>query len=99
MIAGRAVSALRLWSSAVSPPLQAPAPQPVVTFVFPAGAQQGKTIEATINGKLFKDMDLAKEMLKRGKLHIFSLPTRAPRPAEPAAVMRPAVPAPTTTML
>ncbi len=34
---------------------QAPQPQPVVTFVFPAGAQQGKTIEATINGKDFQN--------------------------------------------
>jgi heterodisulfide reductase subunit B len=32
------------------------------------------------NRKLFKDMDLAVEMLKHKKLHIFSLPTRAPRP-------------------
>ena len=32
-------------------PGQALPPQPVVSFVFPAGAQQGKTIEATINGK------------------------------------------------
>jgi len=30
-------------------------PQPVVTFVFPAGAQRGKTVEATINGKDFQN--------------------------------------------
>jgi hypothetical protein len=34
---------------------QAQPPQPVVTFVFPCGAQQGKTIEATINGKDFQN--------------------------------------------
>lgn len=30
-------------------------PQPVITFVFPAGVQQGKTVEATINGKDFQN--------------------------------------------
>jgi hypothetical protein len=30
-------------------------PQPVVTFVFPAGAQRGATVEATINGKDFQN--------------------------------------------
>ncbi len=34
---------------------QAQPPQAVVTFVFPAGAQRGKTIEATINGKDFQN--------------------------------------------
>jgi hypothetical protein len=34
---------------------QPPQPQPVVTFVFPAGAQQGQTIEATINGRDFQN--------------------------------------------
>jgi hypothetical protein len=34
---------------------QAQPPQPVVTFVFPAGAQRGRTIEATINGKDFQN--------------------------------------------
>jgi heterodisulfide reductase subunit B len=33
-----------------------------------------------VTGNPFKDMDLAIEMLKRNKLHIFSLPTRAPKP-------------------
>jgi hypothetical protein len=35
-------------------------PQPVVTFVFPAGAQRGKTIEATINGKDFQNANGAR---------------------------------------
>jgi heterodisulfide reductase subunit B len=35
-----------------------------------------------VTGKLFKDMDLAVEMLKRNKLHIFSLPTRPPKPGK-----------------
>jgi hypothetical protein len=30
-------------------------PQPVVTFMFPAGAQQGQTIEAQINGRDFQN--------------------------------------------
>jgi hypothetical protein len=30
-------------------------PQPVATFVFPAGAQRGATVEATINGKDFQN--------------------------------------------
>jgi len=30
-------------------------PQPVVTFVFPAGASRGQTVEATINGKDFQN--------------------------------------------
>jgi hypothetical protein len=34
---------------------EAQQPQPVVTFVFPAGAQRGQTIEATINGKDFQN--------------------------------------------
>ena len=34
---------------------QAQPPQPVVTFVFPAGAQRGQTVEATINGKDFQN--------------------------------------------
>ncbi len=35
-----------------------------------------------VTGNLFKDMDLAVEMLKRNKLHIFSLPTRPPKPGQ-----------------
>jgi hypothetical protein len=34
---------------------QAQPPQPAVTFVFPAGAERGKTVEATINGKDFQN--------------------------------------------
>ncbi len=34
---------------------QPPPPQPVVTWVFPAGASRGQTIEATINGKDFQN--------------------------------------------
>lgn len=34
---------------------QAQPPQPTVTFVFPAGAERGKTVEATINGKDFQN--------------------------------------------
>ena len=34
---------------------QPPQPQPVVTFVFPAGAPRGQTIEATINGRDFQN--------------------------------------------
>lgn len=30
-------------------------PQPVVTFVFPAGAARSQTVEATINGKDFQN--------------------------------------------
>jgi heterodisulfide reductase subunit B len=39
-----------------------------------------------VTGNVFKDMDLAVEMLKRNKLNIFSLPTRAPKPGKVAAV-------------
>ena len=39
-----------------------------------------------VNGNLFKDMDLAWEMLKRNKLHLVSLPTRPPRPGKVAPV-------------
>jgi hypothetical protein len=38
-----------------SQPVQAQPPQPVVTFVFPAGASRGQTVEATINGKEFQN--------------------------------------------
>ena len=34
---------------------QPPQPQPVVTFVFPAGASRGQTVEATINGRDFQN--------------------------------------------
>jgi heterodisulfide reductase subunit B len=43
-----------------------------------------------VTGNLFKDMDLALEMFKRNKLHIFALPTRPPRPGK----VRPVEPAP-----
>ena len=33
---------------------QPPQPQPVITFVFPAGASRGQTVEATINGRDFQ---------------------------------------------
>ncbi len=36
-------------------PAEAQPPQPVITFVFPAGAQQGQTVEATINGREFQN--------------------------------------------
>ncbi|MGQ9574590.1 MAG: hypothetical protein ACUVUC_04675 [Thermoguttaceae bacterium] len=36
---------------AVPAALEAQAPQPLISWVFPAGAQKGKTIEATVNGK------------------------------------------------
>jgi hypothetical protein len=36
-------------------PAGAQPPQPVVTYVFPAGAQQGQTVDATINGKDFQN--------------------------------------------
>jgi len=39
---------------------QAQPPQAVVTFVFPAGAQRGKTVEATINGKDFQNANGAR---------------------------------------
>ncbi len=35
-----------------------------------------------VNGNLFKDMDLALEMLKHNKLHLVSLPTRSPQPGK-----------------
>ncbi len=45
-----------LWAIlAVATLVQAQPPQPVVTFVFPAGAERGKTIEATVNGKDFQN--------------------------------------------
>jgi len=54
--------ARRVWLSliaalaALGPQLAAAQPpQPVVTFVFPAGAQRGTTVEATINGKDFQN--------------------------------------------
>lgn len=39
-----------------------------------------------LNRDLFKDMDMAVEMLKRGKLHLISLPTRPPKPGQVKAV-------------
>ncbi len=36
-------------------PAVAQPPQPVVTYLFPAGAQRGATVEATINGKDFQN--------------------------------------------
>lgn len=39
-----------------------------------------------LNRNLFKDMDMAVEMLKRGKLHLVSLPTRPPKPGQVKAV-------------
>ena len=39
-----------------------------------------------VTGHLFKDMDLALEMLKRNKLSLISLPTRAPKPGKVKAV-------------
>jgi heterodisulfide reductase subunit B2 len=43
-----------------------------------------------VTGNVFKDMDMAVEMLKRNKLHIFTLPTRAPKPGS----VKPVEPAP-----
>jgi len=39
-----------------------------------------------VTGHLFKDMDLALEMLKRNKLSLISLPTRPPKPGKVKAV-------------
>ena len=39
-----------------------------------------------LNRNLFKDMDMAVEMLKRGKLHLVSWPTRSPKPGTVKAV-------------
>jgi heterodisulfide reductase subunit B len=39
-----------------------------------------------LNRNLFKDVDMAVEMLKRGKLHLVSLPTRSPKPGTVKAV-------------
>jgi heterodisulfide reductase subunit B len=43
-----------------------------------------------VTGNLFKDMDLAVDMLKHRKLHFFSLPTRPPKPGK----VEPVEPAP-----
>jgi heterodisulfide reductase subunit B len=43
-----------------------------------------------VTGNLFKDMDLAVEMLKHNKLHLFALPARAPKPGN----VEPVEPAP-----
>jgi heterodisulfide reductase subunit B len=39
-----------------------------------------------VTGHVFKDMDLAVEMLKRNKLHLISLPKRPPKPGKVKAV-------------
>ncbi len=39
-----------------------------------------------LNRDLFKDTDMAVEMLKRGKLHLVALPTRPPKPGQVKAV-------------